>query len=317
MTVREGADRRRSSGLLHTHRIEEGPGGERPVPAARPDHGAGISRRRRNFPSPARTAWDACGWGQPSGPGAGTDERVAALVEAEVDVIVVDTAHGHSQNVLNRVRWVKGTTPGSGHRRQHCDRRGGPRAGRAGADAVKVGIGRAPSAPPDCRRRRRTPNHRRLRCGRGARRHRYPGHRRRWHPLLGRHRQGARRGRALRHDRRAVRGHRGVPWRGPALPGPLLQGLPGYGLARGDVPARRLQRPLLPGGSADREKLVPEGIEGRVPYKGPLAAIVHQLLGGLRASMGYTGCQDIDELGRSRSSCASPAPACARATSTT
>jgi IMP dehydrogenase len=50
--------------------------------------------------------------------------------------------------------------------------------------------------------------------------------------------------------------------------------------------------------TADREKLVPEGIEGRVPYKGPVSAIVHQLLGGVRASMGYTGCRSIDELRR-------------------
>ena len=50
--------------------------------------------------------------------------------------------------------------------------------------------------------------------------------------------------------------------------------------------------------TADREKLVPEGIEGRVPYKGPLAAIIHQLLGGVRASMGYTGCASIEEMRR-------------------
>ena len=80
-------------------------------------------------------------------------------------------------------------------------------------------------------------------------------------------------------------------------------------------------------GSADRyfqdaatelEKLVPEGIEGRVPYKGSLVAILHQLAGGLRAAMGYTGSRNIDrDAHASRSSCASPAPACARVTCTT
>ena len=68
----------------------------------------------------------------------------------------------------------------------------------------------------------------------------------------------------------------------------------------------------------DLEKLVPEGIEGRVPYKGPLAAVINQLTGGLRASLGYTGCRDLERAsGRRRGSCVSPTRGCARATSTT
>ena len=76
-------------------------------------------------------------------------------------------------------------------------------------------------------------------------------------------------------------------------------------------------------GSADRYaqdpdgKLVPEGIEGRVPYKGPLAELVYQLVGGLRAGMGYCGCATIQELQEKARSCASPRPVCAKATSTT
>ena len=66
----------------------------------------------------------------------------------------------------------------------------------------------------------------------------------------------------------------------------------------------------------DVEKLVPEGIEGRVPYKGPLAPIVHQLVGGLRQAMGYCGAATIEEMKR-RASCASRAPACASRTRTT
>ena len=67
----------------------------------------------------------------------------------------------------------------------------------------------------------------------------------------------------------------------------------------------------------DVEKLVPEGIEGRVPYKGPVAAILHQLVGGLRQAMGYCGAPTIEALKHARASSASPAPACARATRTT
>ena len=69
---------------------------------------------------------------------------------------------------------------------------------------------------------------------------------------------------------------------------------------------------------SDTLKLVPEGIEGRVPYKGPVGNIIHQLVGGLRAAMGYTGnAHDRRRCRRTASSCASPAPACAKATSTT
>ena len=69
--------------------------------------------------------------------------------------------------------------------------------------------------------------------------------------------------------------------------------------------------------SSELEKLVPEGIEGRVPYKGSLVAILYQLAGGLRAAMGYTGSNSIHDCAPNRTSCALPAPACARATCTT
>ena len=75
-------------------------------------------------------------------------------------------------------------------------------------------------------------------------------------------------------------------------------------------------------GSADRYfqeevrdtlKLVPEGIEGQVPYKGPVSAVLHQLVGGLRAAMGYVGAASLEDFRKRRSSCASPTPACAKA----
>ena len=86
--------------------------------------------------------------------------------------------------------------------------------------------------------------------------------------------------------------------RGLPLPGPLLQVLSRHGLGRRH--GARLGRPLLPAGGRDTLKLVPEGIEGRVPYKGPAGNIIHQLVGGLRAAMGYTGNATIQTCRPSR-----------------
>ena len=88
-----------------------------------------------------------------------------------------------------------------------------------------------------------------------------------------------------------------------------------HGLGRRD--GARLGRPLFPAGHQGHLKLVPEGIEGQVPYKGPAASVLHQLAGGLRAAMGYVGATISPNCTRRRSSCASPAPACAKAMSTT
>ena len=122
-------------------------------------------------------------------------------------------------------------------------------------------------------------------------------------------------GARLRDGGLAAGRHRGKPGRSVPLSGPHLQGLSRHGLGRRD--GARLRRPLLPGGSAATLKLVPEGVEGQVPYKGPVGNVVHQIIGGLRAAMGYTGCRTIAEMQKNASSCASPAPACAKATSTT
>ena len=97
--------------------------------------------------------------------------------------------------------------------------------------------------------------------------------------------------------------------------GRSLQDLSRHGLARRD--GAGLGRPLLPEGRRGPMKLVPEGVEGQVPYRGPIGAILHQLVGGLRAAMGYVGAQTIAEFQPRRASSASPARACARATCTT
>ena len=227
------------------------------------------------------------------GVGPDNDERVELLVKAGVDVIVVDTAHGHSRGVLDRVRWVKQNFP-------QVQVIGGNiatgEAARAlvehGADGVKVGIGGIDLHHADRGRRGRAADHRGVQCGRGAQGHGRAAGRRWWRPLLGRYRQGAGRRRACRDDGRHVLGHRRGAGRGVPVPGPLVQELPWHGFGGRDEGWRG--RPLLPeDNTANVDKLVPEGIEGRVPYKGSVMAIIHQLCGGVRASMGYCGSQSI------------------------
>ncbi len=129
-------------------------------------------------------------------------------------------------------------------------------------------------------------------CSKAARGSGRAADRRRRHQVFGRRHQGHRGRRGLRDDRQPVRGHRRESRRDDSLSGPHVQELSRHGFdGRDDA------------GLADRYaqddtsgKLVPEGIEGRVPYKGMLADLVYQLVGGLRAGMGYCGCATIAEL---------------------
>jgi IMP dehydrogenase len=227
------------------------------------------------------------------GVGAGTEERAELLADAGVDMVVVDTAHGHSQGVLDRVRWVKKHFP-------EIEVVGGNiatgEAARAlldaGADGVKVGIGPGSICTT------------RIVAGVGV-------------PQIT----------AIDLVARALAGS-GVPMiadGGIRFSGDIAKAIaagadcvmlgglfagaeeaPGetvlfqgrsYKAYRGMGSLGAMEK-----GSADRyfqdsssniDKLVPEGIEGRVPYKGPVAAVIHQLIGGLRASMGYLGCENI------------------------
>ena len=230
------------------------------------------------------------------GTGADTEARVAALVDAGVDLIIVDTAHGHSQGVLDRVAWVKQNYP-------DMQVVGGNIATgeaaldlvKAGADGVKVGIGPGSICTT------------RIVAGVGV-------------PQIT----------AISNVAEALKGT-GVPiiadggmrFSGDvakalvagascAMMGSMFAGTeeaPGeviyyqgraYKSYRGMGSLGAMSQKQ---GSSDRyfqssnaaDKLVPEGIEGRVAYKGPLAPIIHQLVGGLRSSMGYTGCKDIPE----------------------
>jgi len=232
------------------------------------------------------------------GTSADTDDRVAALVEAGVDVIIVDTAHGHHQGVIDKVASIKKRY---GEVSVVGGNIGTAQAARdlaaAGADAVKVGIGPGSICTT------------RIVTGVGV-------------PQIS---AVANVVDALRDTNVCVISDGGIRYSGDiakviaaganvVMVGSLLAGseeAPGevelyqgrsYKSYRGMGSLGAMSHSQ---GSSDRyfqdgkdgqEKLVPEGIEGRVPYKGPMAAIVHQLMGGLRSSMGYTGCADIEQM---------------------
>ena len=230
------------------------------------------------------------------GVGEGTEERAELLAEAGVDVIVVDTAHGHSEGVLRRVQWVKKNFP-------QVEVIGGniatASAARAlvdhGADGVKVGIGPGSICTT------------RIVAGVGV-------------PQITAVEMVAN---ALAADGIPLIADGGIRFSGDiskaiaagantVMLGGLFAGTeeaPGETvLYQGrSYKAYRGMGSLgaMKDGAADRyfqdsdanvEKLVPEGIEGRVPYKGPVTAVIHQLMGGLRSSMGYVGCATIDEM---------------------
>ncbi|MCC4307358.1 IMP dehydrogenase [Alcanivorax marinus] len=297
VTVGEGADASEVQALLHKHRIEKilvvnESGALRGMITVKD-----IEKATR-YPNACKDAQGRLRVGAAVGTGGGTEERVAALVEAGVDVIVVDTAHGHSQGVLNRVAWVKKHFP-------EVDVIGGNIATaeaakalmEAGADGVKVGIGPGSICTT------------RIVAGIGV-------------PQITAVSEVAA---ALKGTDVPLISDGGIRFSGDIakavaagahaiMIGSLLAGTeeaPGevelfqggyYKAYRGMGSLGAMSGKT---GSSDRyfqdaaagiEKLVPEGIEGRVPYKGPMSAIVHQLMGGLRASMGYTGCAGIDEM---------------------
>ncbi|OOG26169.1 IMP dehydrogenase [Thioalkalivibrio denitrificans] len=295
VTVREGAEKDEVQHLLHKHRIEK------VLVVNDSFHLRGMItvkdiQKSTDFPLASKDDRGRLRAGAAVGVGAGTDERVAALVEAGVDVVVVDTAHGHSQGVLDRVAWVKKHYP-------DLQVVGGNIATaeaaealvRAGADGVKVGIGPGSICTT------------RIVAGVGV-------------PQIT---AVANVREALRNTDVPLIADGGIRFSGDlskamaagahcVMLGGLFAGTeeaPGevelfqgrsYKSYRGMGSLGAMQQ-----GSSDRyfqeadsgaEKFVPEGIEGRVPYKGTIVAIIHQLLGGLRSSMGYTGCASIDEM---------------------
>ena len=255
--------------------------------------------KQLNFPNAARDASGRLRVGAAVGVGEGTEARVEALVKAGVDAIVVDTAHGHSKGVIERVRWVKQNFP-------QIDVVGGNIATgaaalalvEAGADAVKVGIGPGSICTTRIVAGVGVPqitaidNVATALKGTGV-------------PLIA---DGG-----IRYSgdiAKAIAAGAGTVMMGGMFAGTeeapgeviLFQGR-SYKSYRGMGSIGAMQQ-----GSADRyfqesstgnpnaDKLVPEGIEGRVPYKGSMVAIVFQMAGGLRASMGYCGCGSIAEM---------------------
>ncbi len=295
VTVKEGASREEILGLLHQHRIEK------LLVVNDSFHLRGLItvkdiQKAKDKPNACKDEYEQLRVGAAVGTGGDTEERVTALVEAGVDLVVVDTAHGHSQGVLDRVAWVKKNFPDLQVIGGNIATAAAAKAlVAAGADAVKVGIGPGSICTT------------RIISGVGV-------------PQIT----------AVSNIAKALAGT-GVPLiadGGIRFSGDISKAIAAgaYCVMVGGMFAGTEEAPgeveLFQGrtykayrgmgslgamqqGSSDRyfqdstegvEKLVPEGIEGRVPYKGSMLTIVHQLMGGLRASMGYTGCHNLDEM---------------------
>ncbi len=298
VTVKEGTSLEDARALMHKHRLE------RVLVLNDAGELAGLitvkdMMKSTEHPLAAKDSLGRLRVGAAIGVGAGTEERAALLAEAGVDVIVVDTAHGHSQGVLDRVNWVKKNFP-------QVEVIGGNIATaaaalalvEAGADGVKVGIGPGSICTTRIVAGVGVPqitavdNVATALAGSGV-------------PLIA---DGG-----IRYSgdiSKAIAAGANVVMLGGLFAGTeeapgetvLFQGR-SYKSYRGMGSLGAMQQ-----GAADRyfqendgnvDKLVPEGIEGRVPYKGAVTAVIHQLMGGLRASMGYVGCATIDEM-RSR-----------------
>lgn len=295
VTVEEGASLDKVQALLHKYRIEK-------VLVVNDDFQLrGMItvkdiQKSSEHPNACKNEQGQLRAGAAVGVGEGTDERVDALIQANADVIVVDTAHGHSQAVLDTVKWVKKTYP-------QVQVIGGNIATAAaataliehGVDALKVGIGPGSICTT------------RIVAGVGV-------------PQI----TAVDNVVSVAHKKSIpVIADGGIRYSGDIakaiaagadtiMVGSLFAGTkesPGdvelyqgrsYKTYRGMGSLGAMQQ-----GSSDRyfqdnesekEKLVPEGIEGRVPYKGSITKILHQLLGGVRSSMGYVGCRDIQEM---------------------
>jgi IMP dehydrogenase len=297
VTVSEGAPSDEVQRLLHQHRIEK-------ILVVNDNFDlCGMITvkdfdKAESFPFACKDSFGRLRVGASVGTSPDTDERVEALIRAGVDVLVVDTAHGHSLNVIERVRRIKSDYPG-------VDVIGGNIATgeaalalyEAGADGVKVGIGPGSICTT------------RVVTGTGV-------------PQIT----------AISNVVEAV-GDKGIPViadGGIRFSGDVAKAIVAgaHSVMMGSMFAGTEEAPgeveLYQGrtykayrgmgsigamaqkqGSSDRyfqdasvgqEKLVPEGIEGRVPYKGPVSAIIHQLMGGVRSAMGYAGCPDIEQM---------------------
>ncbi len=297
VTVKEGADKNDVRELLHKHRIERVLIVDDKF-ALKGMMTVNDIEKAEGYPLASKDDQGRLRVGAAVGTGKDTGDRVAALVNAGVDVVVVDTAHGHSKGVIDRVRWVKQNFPEVQVIGGNIATGAAAKAlAEAGADAVKVGIGPGSICTTRIVAGVGVPqisaiaNVAAALEGTGV-------------PLIadGGIRFSGDLSKAIVAGASCVMmgsmfaGTEEAPGEDRTVPGPFVQGLSRHGFAGRHVPGPGFLRPLLPGLLGGAEKLVPEGIEGRVPYKGTLSAIIHQLMGGLRSSMGYTGSADIEEM---------------------
>ena len=296
ITVEENASKEEVRALLHKHRIEK------VLVVNNKFQLAGLitvkdMQKASEFPDACLDDAERLRVGAAVGVGDAARERVEQLIQSRVDVIVVDTAHGHSKDVLDMVKWIKTNfkdTQVIGGNIATAD--GALALVKAGVDAVKVGIGPGSICTT------------RIVSGVGM-------------PQIS----------AVSNVAKALK-NKGVPVisdGGIRYSGDIAKGLAAgaYSMMIGGLFAGTEEAPgdveLYQGrsyksyrgmgslgamaqnhGSSDRyfqendevEKLIPEGIEGRVPFKGPLQAVVHQLCGGIRAALGYTGCSNLEEM---------------------
>jgi IMP dehydrogenase len=297
VTVREGASRDVIIAKLHEHRIEK---------VLVIDDKFRLKgmitvkdiQKSSDFPLACKDGEGRLRVGAAVGTGPETEARVAALVESDVDVIVVDTAHGHSKGVLDRVTWIKKKYPKLqviGGNIATAD--GAQALVDAGADAVKVGIGPGSICTT------------RVIAGVGV-----PqisavmavaeGLKKSKVPLIsdGGIRYSGDVAKAIAAGAHAVMigsmfaGTEESPGEVELYQGRSYKSYRGMGSLGAMSQAQGSKDRYFQDTTSEVEKLVPEGIEGRVPYKGSLGAIVTQLVGGLRACMGYTGCKSIEQL---------------------
>ncbi|GAA4865934.1 IMP dehydrogenase [Luteimonas vadosa] len=293
VTVREGASHDEVLQLLHKHRIEK-------VLVVNDEFALrGLItvkdiQKASDNPNSAKDSAERLLVGAAVGVGGDTEQRIEALVEAGVDVIIVDTAHGHAQGVLDRVRWAKQRFPElqvvggnivTGDAALALE--------DAGADAVKVGVGPGSICTTRVVAGVGVPQVTAIDMVAEALEDRIP--------LIadGGVRYSGDIGKALAAGASTVM-IGGLFAGTEESPGEteLFQGR-SYKSYRGMGSLGAMEK-----GSKDRyfqdasetDKLVPEGIEGRVPYRGPLSGVVHQLAGGLRATMGYVGCATVEDM---------------------
>ena len=296
VTVKEGASSEEVLELMHEHRIEK---------ILVVDDSFKLTglitvkdfQKAESKPNACKDSLGRLRVGAAVGVGPGTDERIALLVEAGVDVLLIDTSHGHSQGVIDRVKTVRETYPElqiiAGN---VATAEGALALADAGADGIKVGIGPGSICTT------------RIVTGCGV-------------PQITAISDAVE---ALKDRDIPVIADGGIRFSGDiakalvagascVMVGSMLAGTeeaPGevelyqgryYKSYRGMGSLGAMNQR---NGSSDRyfqesdnaEKLVPEGIEGRVAYKGPIATIIHQQMGGLRSAMGLTGCATINEL---------------------